>query len=369
MASLVKAETFMMETTSRTAASALASEITAIRQLVMTRNQGRSRSIRPGSPIMRAASKAITMTGNSHRASPLRSSEGNVARRTPVATTARAIGHRGSPTFGICPGFDTSGLPLYSRHDPALCRNDPMTQSGWLVHEPRCCWLYLTACVTTRSTRPKNAKSSHICTVTTRRAASFLAVMSPKPTVVNTVEEKYIASVRLSGTPNACRIRMSHYKVGRCEEQHVDRNTERQRFDGPADRVVGSNNLVYLPDDDRCEHQCSKRQLDDFLNTGPTAQGQQEVENENQRNRGDGSHYCEDGQPPPPPLGEITNLRCSYPVGRHRDPVSLWLPDSGCLDRVLLEPIGREHHEEPDTYANHGEEHPPPLSGVVRRLG
>ena len=38
-----------------------------------------------------------------------------------------------------------------------------------------------------------------ICPVTTSRAASVLAVMSPKPTVVNTVTVKYSAFVRVMG--------------------------------------------------------------------------------------------------------------------------------------------------------------------------
>ena len=67
----------------------------------------------------------------------------------------------------------------------------------------RCCWLNLIAWVTIRKTKPKNTKSNHISAVTTSRADSLLAVMSPNPTVVNTVEEKYSASVRLRGAPNA----------------------------------------------------------------------------------------------------------------------------------------------------------------------
>jgi hypothetical protein len=42
-------------------------------------------------------------------------------------------------------------------------------------------------------------RSAIICPVTTSRAVSVLAVMSPNPTVENTVTVKYSASVRDSG--------------------------------------------------------------------------------------------------------------------------------------------------------------------------
>jgi hypothetical protein len=46
---------------------------------------------------------------------------------------------------------------------------------------------------------PMMIKSRTICPVTTSRAASLLAVMSPNPTVANTVTVKYNASVCVSG--------------------------------------------------------------------------------------------------------------------------------------------------------------------------
>ena len=45
------------------------------------------------------------------------------------------------------------------------------------------------------------AMSASIWTVTTRRAGSVLAVMSPKPTVEKTVTVKYRAVVRSIGWP------------------------------------------------------------------------------------------------------------------------------------------------------------------------
>ena len=47
---------------------------------------------------------------------------------------------------------------------------------------------------------PMTTRSVIICPVTTSRAASVLAVISPNPTVVNTVTVKYSASVRVSGS-------------------------------------------------------------------------------------------------------------------------------------------------------------------------
>jgi hypothetical protein len=46
---------------------------------------------------------------------------------------------------------------------------------------------------------PRITRSAIICPVTTRRAVWDLAVMSPKPTVENTVTVKYSVSVRVNG--------------------------------------------------------------------------------------------------------------------------------------------------------------------------
>ena len=81
----VKLDTLMMPMTSRMAASALATEIRPINTLVRLWSQGRSRSMRPGSPMMRTASNPTTRTRKSQAASPLRSWCGSAARRRPVA--------------------------------------------------------------------------------------------------------------------------------------------------------------------------------------------------------------------------------------------------------------------------------------------
>ena len=76
LAFCVKLDTSTMPTTSRMAASALASVISPISTLVRLRNQGRSRSMRPGSPMMSATSSTTRTTRNSQAASPLRSCVG-----------------------------------------------------------------------------------------------------------------------------------------------------------------------------------------------------------------------------------------------------------------------------------------------------
>ena len=53
----------------------------------------------------------------------------------------------------------------------------------------------------TRIPTPMTRRSAIICTVTTSRAASVLAVMSPNPTVENTVTVKYSPSVCVSRPP------------------------------------------------------------------------------------------------------------------------------------------------------------------------
>ncbi|HEY7279290.1 MAG TPA: hypothetical protein VH594_25200 [Trebonia sp.] len=61
-----------------------------------------------------------------------------------------------------------------------------------------CCLADCTALTNARTTRPRAARSSSICTVTTTLADWLAAVMSPNPTVLNTVTVKYSPSVRVS---------------------------------------------------------------------------------------------------------------------------------------------------------------------------
>jgi hypothetical protein len=58
-----------------------------------------------------------------------------------------------------------------------------------------CRWPRLTAPTMTLMARPRMIRSAIICPVTTSRAVSVLAVMSPKPTVEKTVTAKYRPSV------------------------------------------------------------------------------------------------------------------------------------------------------------------------------
>jgi hypothetical protein len=60
-----------------------------------------------------------------------------------------------------------------------------------------------TAVTITRRTTPSTTRSAIIWRVTSTRAPVATGVMSPKPTVVNTVTVKYNASVRVSAVPNA----------------------------------------------------------------------------------------------------------------------------------------------------------------------
>jgi hypothetical protein len=64
-----------------------------------------------------------------------------------------------------------------------------------------CCRLRVTAPRMILIPSPMIRRSAIICEVTTSRAASVLAVMSPKPTVENTVTVQYSASVCVSGWP------------------------------------------------------------------------------------------------------------------------------------------------------------------------
>ena len=60
----------------------------------------------------------------------------------------------------------------------------------------RRCWPRLTAPVMTLTPSPMMIRSAIICPVSNSRAASLVGVMSPNPTVANTVTVKYSASVR-----------------------------------------------------------------------------------------------------------------------------------------------------------------------------
>jgi hypothetical protein len=61
------------------------------------------------------------------------------------------------------------------------------------------CRLRVTAPKITLAASPRMTRSTIICPVTSSRAASVLAVMSPKPTVANTVTVKYSPLVRVMG--------------------------------------------------------------------------------------------------------------------------------------------------------------------------
>jgi|SRR5215813_11680840 len=62
-------------------------------------------------------------------------------------------------------------------------------------------------------------RSIIICTVTTSRATSVLAVMSPKPTVANTVTLKYSPLVWGHGRAEVARRERCHDDVGAGEQQ------------------------------------------------------------------------------------------------------------------------------------------------------
>ena len=72
---------------------------------------------------------------------------------------------------------------------------DPV--SAWRT---RLAWPRLTAPTMTRIPNPITIRLAIICPVTSSRAGSVSAAMSPKPTVANTVMVKYNASVRVNGS-------------------------------------------------------------------------------------------------------------------------------------------------------------------------
>ena len=122
----VNGAVLMMLATSRTAPTVLARVMTPINDPVMTRSQVESRSIRPGSPIMRIPSRTATTMSISQDASPARSSFGRASRKTPQARMASAIGHRGSAVpadrWRLTLGAFTATAAPGTRRGVELCR-------------------------------------------------------------------------------------------------------------------------------------------------------------------------------------------------------------------------------------------------------
>ena len=79
-------------------------------------------------------------------------------------------------------------------------------------------------------------RSQIICEVTTSRAASVVAVMSPKPTVENTVTVKYNASVCVNGWLKSPVEKRGQDDVDAGEQQQEQRNAGGEGFDGPQAR-------------------------------------------------------------------------------------------------------------------------------------
>jgi hypothetical protein len=72
--------------------------------------------------------------------------------------------------------------------------------------------------------------------VTTSRAASVLAVISPNPTVENTVTVKYSAPVRVSGSLKLPAEIAARTTWGAGEQQQEQRNAGGEGFDPPQAR-------------------------------------------------------------------------------------------------------------------------------------
>ncbi len=103
LASSVNGFVLIMLTSNLPTSTPLSAEIKTMRTIVITRSQFDSLSMRPGSPSMSATRSAPTTTRYHHRESPrssggsCRNSAGRAACSPPTASTARAIGQRGSP--------------------------------------------------------------------------------------------------------------------------------------------------------------------------------------------------------------------------------------------------------------------------------
>jgi hypothetical protein len=98
----------------------------------------------------------------------------------------------------------------------------------------------LTAPTMTLIASARMTRSAIICPVTMSRAASVLAVMSPNPTVENTVENTVTVKVQRvgAGQPGgeAARGEPGHDVVGAGEQRQEQRHTGGERLGGPQAR-------------------------------------------------------------------------------------------------------------------------------------
>ena len=104
------------------------------------------------------------------------------------------------PEFAAIGSMGTSGQD--GSHLNVNVRGKPVTARGGCSYRASPgCRLRLTAPTMILIARPRMTRSPIICPVTTSRAAWVLAVMSPNPTVENTVTVKYSPSVCVSRAP------------------------------------------------------------------------------------------------------------------------------------------------------------------------
>ena len=128
-------------------------------------------------------------------------------------------------------------------------------------------------------------RSATICPVTKSRAPSVLAVISPNPTVVNTVTVKYSASVCVSFSPKLLGRNRSHEDVGAGKQQQEQGKAGSQGLHGPQAREPRPDDPADLED-----HQCNERhQPDDQYRDGDPGRGmvqRQQVVDSHQRDSG-----------------------------------------------------------------------------------
>ena len=133
----------------------------------------------------------------------------------------------------------------------------------------------------------RQARSGIICPVTTSRAVSVLAVMSPNPTVENTVTVKYSASVRVSGAVKLPGGEPGRDEVGAGEQRQEQRHAGGERLDRPQARERRGDDRADLEGDQSDEHHQPDDQHRDDDGGGGAVERQQIIQG---HDNGDGRH-------------------------------------------------------------------------------
>ena len=92
-------------------------------------------------------------------------------------------------------------------------------------------------------------------------------------------------------------------------KHHIERNTQRERFDRATRRVVRTDNAPDLPGDDSHEHEDPDREHHHDPDTGTVVQWEKEIDGHDYDDRETRAHYCNGDETSSTSESEVLNLR------------------------------------------------------------